>query len=217
MSRNLLLVPLLALSAGIAALPAPPAAAQCRLCDTPTTSRDGASGDDPVSLEIETSLNFDRLILLGAGEGTATLFPNGQRSVSGMVSDLSGRALVGSAVVRGEAGRSIRIELPRRIELHSLSGGRIAIEDIISDLPAGAIQGVSLTRLGRRIYQQSVVEKEDPRGRKYYWIAGTPEWSPEEGTDHEAVSTGRVSITPLHLDLTHFGMLSSPEAWWRDL
>ena len=138
MSRNLLLVPLLALSAGIAALPAPPAAAQCRLCDTPTTSRDDASGDDPVSLEIETSLDFDRLILLGAGEGTATLLPNGQRSVSGMVSDLSGRALVGSAVVRGEAGRSIRIELPRRIELYSLSGGRIAIEDIISDLPAGA-------------------------------------------------------------------------------
>lgn len=72
------------------------------------------------------------------------------------------------------------------------------------NLPAGAIQGVSLTRLGRRIYQQSVVEKEDPRGRKYYWIAGTPEWSPEEGTDHEAVSTGRVSITPLHLDLTDY-------------
>ena len=72
------------------------------------------------------------------------------------------------------------------------------------NLPAGGYQGVSLTRLGKRIYQQSVIEKEDPRGRKYYWIAGTPEWSPEAGTDHEAVSTGRVSITPLHLDLTDY-------------
>jgi hypothetical protein len=138
MSRNLLLVPVLALIAGMAALPAPPAAAQCRLCDTPTTTRDEASGDGPVSLEIETRLDFDRLILLGAGEGTATLLPNGQRSVSGMVSDLSGRAMVGSAMVHGEAGRAVRIELPQRIELYSLSGGRIAIEDIISDLPAGA-------------------------------------------------------------------------------
>jgi 5'-nucleotidase len=72
------------------------------------------------------------------------------------------------------------------------------------NLPAAPYHGVSLTRLGRRIYQQSVVEKEDPRGRKYYWIAGTPEWSPEKGTDHEAVSSGRVSITPLHLDLTDY-------------
>jgi hypothetical protein len=44
--------------------------------------------------------------------------------------------MVGSAVVRGEAGRAVRIELPRRIELHSLSGARIGIEDIVSDLPS---------------------------------------------------------------------------------
>ena len=138
MRRKLLLLPVLAFAAGMSALPAPPAAAQCRLCDTPTTSRDDNSGNGPVSLEIETRLDFDRLILLGAGEGTATLLPNGQRSVSGMVSDLSGRAMVGSAVVHGEAGRAVRIELPLRIELYSLSGGRIASDDIISDLPAGA-------------------------------------------------------------------------------
>jgi 5'-nucleotidase len=70
------------------------------------------------------------------------------------------------------------------------------------NVPAGGFQGVSFTRLGRRIYRQSVVEKEDPRGRKYYWIAGTPEWQPDEGTDHEAVANGRISVTPLHLDLT---------------
>ena len=115
-----------------------PAGAQCRLCDAPTTEFAAASDTGPVSLEIETSLDFDRLILLGAGEGTATLLPNGSRSVSGVVSDLSGRAMVGSATVHGEAGRSVRIELPARIELYSLSGARITIEDIVSDLPAGA-------------------------------------------------------------------------------
>ena len=72
------------------------------------------------------------------------------------------------------------------------------------NLPAGELQGLSFTRLGRRVYQQVVVEKEDPRGRKYYWIAGTPEWQSESGTDHEAVSAGRVSVTPLHLDLTDY-------------
>lgn len=72
------------------------------------------------------------------------------------------------------------------------------------NLPAGEFHGLSFTRLGRRVYQQVVVEKEDPRGRKYYWIAGTPEWQSESGTDHEAVASGRVSVTPLHLDLTDY-------------
>ena len=72
------------------------------------------------------------------------------------------------------------------------------------NVPAGAVRGVSFTRLGHRVYQQSVVEKVDPRGRKYYWIAGTPEWQSETGTDHAAVASGRVSVTPLHLDLTDY-------------
>ena len=138
MSRKLFFLPVLALAAGMLSVPVPPAAAQCRLCDTPTTERKEASGQGAISLEIATSLDFDRLILLGAGEGSATLLPNGTRSVSGQVGDISGRAMVGSAVIHGEAGRTVRIDLPRRIELYSLSGGRITIDDIVSDLPASA-------------------------------------------------------------------------------
>ncbi|MCB1057754.1 MAG: 5'/3'-nucleotidase SurE, partial [Acidobacteria bacterium] len=84
-------------------------------------------------------------------------------------------------------------------------------EDLLLNvnLPAGDIRGVSFTRLGHRVYKQSLVEKLDPRGRKYYWIAGTPEWTPEEGTDHEALVNGRVSVTPLHLDLTDYRGLGS--------
>jgi hypothetical protein len=119
-------------------VPVHPAAAQCRLCDTPTTTREERSGHGPISLEIETSLDFDRLILLGNGVGSATLLPDGSRSVSGVISDISGRAMVGSAVIRGEAGRPVRVELPRRIELYSVSGARITIEEIVSDLPSVA-------------------------------------------------------------------------------
>jgi 5'-nucleotidase len=77
------------------------------------------------------------------------------------------------------------------------------------NVPAGEIQGVRFTKLGRRTYKQSVIEKLDPRGRKYYWIAGTPQWQVADGTDYEAVSTGRISVTPLHLDLTHYPGLES--------
>lgn len=72
------------------------------------------------------------------------------------------------------------------------------------NFPAGEPRGVRLTRLGRRIYRQTVVEKLDPRGRKYYWIAGTPEWTEADGTDQQAVAQGMISVTPLHLDLTDY-------------
>ena len=85
------------------------------------------------------------------------------------------------------------------------------------NVPAGAIQGVSFTRLGRRVYKQSVIENRDPRGRKYYWIAGTPQWDRASGTDWEAVSAGRVSVTPLHLDLTYYPGLERFSSLWDKL
>ena len=48
------------------------------------------------------------------------------------------------------------------------------------------------------------LRKVDPRGREYYWIGGTESiWKQVDGTDHEAVSGGWISVTPLHLDLTN--------------
>ena len=77
------------------------------------------------------------------------------------------------------------------------------------NLPSGRERGVRWTRLGKRTYRQTVVEKLDPRGRKYYWIAGTPDWEEESGTDYHALISGYVSVTPLHLDLTDYRGLES--------
>lgn len=72
------------------------------------------------------------------------------------------------------------------------------------NFPVTQFRGVRVTRLGKRVYSEGVIERLDPRGRKYYWIGGDPPtWHPGEGTDFEAVQNGYVSITPLHLDLTH--------------
>lgn len=72
------------------------------------------------------------------------------------------------------------------------------------NFPLGDFAGVRVTKLGKRIYSEGVIERLDPRGRKYYWIGGEPpQWHPGEGTDFEALKSGFVSITPLHLDLTH--------------
>ena len=72
------------------------------------------------------------------------------------------------------------------------------------NFPVSDFNGVRLTKLGKRIYSEGVIERRDPRGRKYYWIGGEPPvWHPGEGTDFEAIQNGFISITPLHLDLTH--------------
>ena len=63
----------------------------------------------------------------------------------------------------------------------------------------------TITRQGKRRYGDAVVEKTDPRGRKYYWIGGDElGFEDEPGTDFEAIAAGQVSVPPLHLDFTNY-------------
>lgn len=82
------------------------------------------------------------------------------------------------------------------------------------NVPRGDVHGVRMTRLGHRVYREKVVQEVDPRGRPYYWIgAGPPEWQEDEASDISAVHAGLASVTPLHLDLTHFGALGRMAEW----
>jgi 5'-nucleotidase len=84
--------------------------------------------------------------------------------------------------------------------------------------PAGAVKGIRLTRLGRRVYSQSVTELKDPWGRQIYWIGGGDiSWTGEPDSDFQAIDEGYVSITPLHLDLTHYTLLQDARTWWTEL
>ena len=109
--------------------------APCQLCDTAPGEQDTKPAT-PVSLAVETSLDFDRLILAGAGSGSAEIGPDGSRSVSGSITAITARAVVGYVTIRGEPGRLVRILLPDRIILTGLSGGTIALGSIKSDLSA---------------------------------------------------------------------------------
>lgn len=72
------------------------------------------------------------------------------------------------------------------------------------NFPVGPYRGTKVVKLGKRIYAEGVIERLDPRGRKYFWIGGEPPiWHEGEGTDFEAIRENFVAITPLHLDLTH--------------
>lgn len=81
-------------------------------------------------------------------------------------------------------------------------------------VPHNEIAGVKITRLGQRVYRDRLVERQDPRGRSYYWIGGEPPIGvPEEGTDIWALANNYVSITPLHLDMTEYQMMEQLRRW----
>ena len=158
--RFALLSPI-ALLAGAFAMPGA-APAQCRLCDTPTTGLDQSSTATPIRLEVQARLDFDQIVLLDSSQsGTARIAPDGSSSTSGSIGALSGRAMVGSVIVRGEPGRLVRIEFPDVIQLYGLTGSSIRLRSLTSDLPSAArldSQGLLRFRFGGELDVSGNVE-----------------------------------------------------------
>ncbi|MCA1654669.1 MAG: 5'/3'-nucleotidase SurE [Sphingomicrobium sp.] len=67
------------------------------------------------------------------------------------------------------------------------------------------VRGVRVCPQGRRDYGRAeVLERRDPRGFPYFWFAlGPAQETPRHDTDLEAIADGFISVTPLHLDMTH--------------
>jgi 5'-nucleotidase len=88
----------------------------------------------------------------------------------------------------------------------------------IPAVPASDVKGIRLTRLGRRVFSDSLQPMKDPWGREIFWIGGgSVAWSGSDDSDFRAVKEGFVSVTPLHLDLTARDRLDDAERWWRPL
>jgi 5'-nucleotidase len=85
------------------------------------------------------------------------------------------------------------------------------------NFPVGTPKGVLVTRLSTHHWEDKVVERLDPEGRPYYWIAGTPVGEEEEGTDLWAVRRGYVSVTPVSLDFTALDFLPEMARWMEGL
>jgi 5'-nucleotidase len=70
------------------------------------------------------------------------------------------------------------------------------------------ISGLEITKQGRRIYENALQEIPDPWGRPCFWIGGgSPSKDREPGTDSYEIGRQAISVTPIHLDLTHYEAL----------
>jgi len=82
------------------------------------------------------------------------------------------------------------------------------------NVPDGEINGAVFTRQGKRRYGDIVTRNEDPRGRSYYWIGGGDlGFEDIPGSDCNALQAGKISITPLHTNLTNDESLAQLADW----
>lgn len=80
------------------------------------------------------------------------------------------------------------------------------------NVPKGPPKGFRVTVQAKRNHVTSVAERQDPKGRSYFWIEeGQDEWHPHDRSDYQAVRDGYVSVTPLHPDLTAHAALTMIE------
>lgn len=84
----------------------------------------------------------------------------------------------------------------------------------VPDIPYKELQGIEVTRLGRRHKAEPVIKYQTPRGETVYWVgaAGAAE-DASEGTDFHALQNNRVSITPLQIDLTRYDQIGYVKSW----
>jgi len=86
----------------------------------------------------------------------------------------------------------------------------------VPDCAWDELDGISVTRLGKRHKAESVVKTTNPRGQTVYWVgAAGAAADAGAGTDFFAVAQGQVSITPLQMDLTRYNQMDSVNAWLK--
>jgi len=113
------------------------------------------------------------------------------------------------------ASAFVRRALPEILAFPLEAGSLLNIN--IPDGPEIAIKGIKVARLGSRVYHDVITDQVDPHGRPYFWIGGQgPTWARENGSDYCAVEEGYVSLTPLMVDLTHYGLQQEMKHLERD-
>ncbi len=130
------------------------------------------------------------------------------QGVPGIAASLVTRESTDFQVAADTVGNVVRQVLARGLMR------RLLLNINVPHRPAAELKGVHITRLGTRVYEDTLVRKVDPRGRDYYWVGGEdPVWQPHEGTDFQSVHDGYVSVTPMQLELTDQALRADMQGW----
>src|SRR5215470_6061643 len=122
-------------------------------------------------------------------------------------------SLASKAGAHFESAIGVALQMVERLRRQPF-GEPVLLNVNVPDIPAAELRGMEVTRLGKRHKAEPVVKLQTPRGETAYWIGpagGAADAGP--GTDFHAVESGRVSVTPLRMDLTHNAQLARAKEW----
>jgi 5'-nucleotidase len=198
---------------------------------TPITLRDGspafASNGTPSDCAtlgiIEAMANDVDLVVSGINRG-----PNLGWDVhySGTVSASIEASIIGKQsfaisvtswdeVIDWAPAANFALELARKLSRHKLPVNTI-LNVNVPHVAASKIRGVAITTQGRRQYVDRIERRVDPIGRPYFWLGGSlaeEGAGAEPGTDVRAVADNKISVTPIHLDMTSYALLPTLKDW----
>ena len=134
----------------------------------------------------------------GALQGMALGIPSIALSQAMRIFDDSERAMYETAEAYGPA-------IVQRLMEVGWPAGEVVMNVNFPDVAPAEVAAVEVTRQGRRDFKHMHAERRtDLRGRDYYWMGFMGKLSnPPAGTDLRAIYDGKISVTPLHIDLTH--------------
>ncbi|RLI73785.1 5'/3'-nucleotidase SurE [Archaeoglobales archaeon] len=84
------------------------------------------------------------------------------------------------------------------------------------NIPSKPNGEIEITKLAKKMYKTRIDKRFDPRGRRYYWINGIEIIEAEKNTDIHALRNGKVSITPLTIDLTANVDFNTIRSWLNE-
>lgn len=122
-------------------------------------------------------------------------------------------SLAGHELAHYETAAKVAVELVRRFENNTHSAPWL-LNVNVPDVAYEQLQGMEVTRLGKRHKAEPVVKAQNPHGQTVYWVgAAGKAQDAGAGTDFHAISNRRVSITPLQIDLTQYGQIDAVRSW----
>jgi len=197
--------------------------------DRPLTVRRAANGyfsvngtpTDCVHIAVTGLLDFTPDVVvsgvnLGANMGDDTIYSGTvAAAVEGYLLGIPSVAvsLASKAGEHYESAIGVALQMVERLRRRPF-GEPVLLNVNVPDIPAAELGAAEITRLGRRHKAEPVVKLQTPRGETAYWIGpagGAADAGP--GTDFHAVEAGRVSVTPLRMDLTHSAQLARAKQW----
>jgi 5'-nucleotidase len=153
---------------------------------------------------------------LGANMGDDTIYSGTvAAAVEGYLLGIPSLAvsLASKAGAHFESAIGVALDLVERLR-RAPFGEPLLLNVNVPDIALAELGGIEATRLGRRHRAEPVVQMRTPRGEAAYWIgAAGGEQDAGPGTDFHTVAAGRVSVTPLQIDLTLHPQLPLVREW----